>query len=168
MPTILVVDDEKSIRRTLREILEYEEYTVDEADETFTVALSDPTEGTLLRVRMSERAPMDDEEEQSVSDRSRAFHGRATDIDQMSDGIRAFTGLTAAVLSADYRIMLVDEPEAFLRSNVHGVYVLLDAVDVAGEARNDDPTRRLGNDAFEPEASDGFAHLDGRSRELGR
>jgi hypothetical protein len=32
----------------------------------------------------------------------------------MSDGIRAFTGLTAAVLSADYRIMLVDEPEAFL------------------------------------------------------
>jgi hypothetical protein len=74
----------------------------------------DPTEGTLLRVRMADRAPMDDEEEQSVSDRSRAFHGRATDIDLMSDGIRAFTGLTAAVLSADYRIMLVDEPEAFL------------------------------------------------------
>lgn len=74
----------------------------------------DPTEGTHLRVRMSERAPMDDEEEQSISDRSRAFHGRATDIDQMSDGIRAFTGLTAALLSDDYRIMLVDEPEAFL------------------------------------------------------
>jgi hypothetical protein len=32
----------------------------------------------------------------------------------MSDGVKAFTGLTAAVLSADYRIMLVDEPEAFL------------------------------------------------------
>ncbi|HEX6038949.1 ATP-dependent nuclease [Longimicrobium sp.] len=74
----------------------------------------DPTEGTHFRVRMAERAPMDDDEEQSISDRSRAFHGRATDIDHMSDGIRAFTGLTAAVLSADYRIMLVDEPEAFL------------------------------------------------------
>jgi hypothetical protein len=74
----------------------------------------DPTEGTHFRVRMAERAPMDDDEEQSVSDRSRAFHGRAADIDVMSDGIRAFTGLTAAVLSADYRIMLVDEPEAFL------------------------------------------------------
>jgi hypothetical protein len=74
----------------------------------------DPTAGTHFHVRMAERAPMDDDEEQSVSDRSRAFHGRATDIDEMSDGIRAFTGLTAAVLSADYRIMLIDEPEAFL------------------------------------------------------
>ena len=74
----------------------------------------DPTDGTHFRVRMAERAPMDNDEEQSVSDRSRAFHGRASDIDEMSDGIRAFTGLTAAVLSADYRIMLVDEPEAFL------------------------------------------------------
>ena len=49
---ILVVDDEPSIRRTLREILEYEDYTVDEAgdgeealakvrDERFDVALLD-------------------------------------------------------------------------------------------------------------------------------
>jgi CheY-like chemotaxis protein len=31
MATILVIDDEKSIRRTLREILEYESYKVEEA-----------------------------------------------------------------------------------------------------------------------------------------
>jgi hypothetical protein len=74
----------------------------------------DPTPGTHFRVRMSERAPMDAEEEQEVTDRSRAFHGRAHDIDELSDGVRAFTGLTAAVLTAEYRIMLVDEPEAFL------------------------------------------------------
>jgi len=30
--SILVVDDEASIRRTLREILEYEDYAVDEAE----------------------------------------------------------------------------------------------------------------------------------------
>lgn len=33
MPTILVIDDEKSIRRTLREILEYEGYKVEEAND---------------------------------------------------------------------------------------------------------------------------------------
>ncbi len=74
----------------------------------------DPTAGTHLRVRMSERAPHDGCEEQALDDRARAFHAAAVDIAELSDGVKAFTGLTAAVLSADYRIMLVDEPEAFL------------------------------------------------------
>ncbi|HEX7239966.1 MAG TPA: AAA family ATPase, partial [Longimicrobiaceae bacterium] len=74
----------------------------------------DPTAGTHLRVRMSERAPHDGCEEQALDDRARAFHAAAVDISELSDGVKAFTGLTAAVLSADYRIMLVDEPEAFL------------------------------------------------------
>jgi DNA-binding NtrC family response regulator len=33
MPKILIIDDEKSIRRTIREILEFEKYTVDEAED---------------------------------------------------------------------------------------------------------------------------------------
>jgi len=33
MPSILIVDDEKAIRRTLREILEYEHYKVEEAED---------------------------------------------------------------------------------------------------------------------------------------
>jgi len=53
-------------------------------------------------------------EEQGTDERTQVFHGRAYDIAELSDGVRAFTGLTAAVMSADYRIMLVDEPEAFL------------------------------------------------------
>jgi ABC-type cobalamin/Fe3+-siderophores transport system ATPase subunit len=74
----------------------------------------DPTGMTHLRVRMSDRAPHDAQEEQALDARARTFHARALDIAEMSDGVKAFTGLTAAVLSADYRIMLVDEPEAFL------------------------------------------------------
>jgi len=31
MPKILIIDDEKSIRKTLREILEYENFKIDEA-----------------------------------------------------------------------------------------------------------------------------------------
>ena len=41
MATILIIDDEKSIRRTLREILEYEGYKVEEAN--------DGVEGKKLR-----------------------------------------------------------------------------------------------------------------------
>ena len=33
MPKILIIDDEASIRNTLREILEYEKYQVDEASD---------------------------------------------------------------------------------------------------------------------------------------
>ena len=74
----------------------------------------DKTDGEVFRIRMSDRAPMDVSEEQGTDERTQVFHGRAHDIAELSDGVRAFTGLTAAVMSADYRIMLIDEPEAFL------------------------------------------------------
>jgi hypothetical protein len=74
----------------------------------------DPTAVSHFRIRMSDRAPMDAAEEQALDARAQAFHGRAADIAELSDGVKAFTGLTAAVLSADYRVVLVDEPEAFL------------------------------------------------------
>lgn len=87
------------------------EITADALGLYFTI---DPTGAPHFRIRMSERPPLDMAEEQAMDDRARAFHGRAHDIASMSDGVRAFTGLTAAVMSADYRLMLVDEPEAFL------------------------------------------------------
>jgi DNA-binding NtrC family response regulator len=55
MPTILVVDDEASIRRTLIEILEYEDYEVDIAEdgtEALEKLRSDPYDLVLLDVKM--------------------------------------------------------------------------------------------------------------------
>lgn len=74
----------------------------------------DPTNVGNLRVRMSSRLPVESSEEQSWNARAREFHRHATDIAELSDGVKAFTGITAAILSGDYRIILVDEPEAFL------------------------------------------------------
>ncbi|WP_022836351.1 sigma-54-dependent transcriptional regulator [Salisaeta longa] len=55
MPTILVVDDEGSIRRTLREILEYEDYAVDvatEGSEALTMLRETTYDAVLLDIKM--------------------------------------------------------------------------------------------------------------------
>ncbi len=74
----------------------------------------DPTFVGQLRVRMAFRPPVDSSEEQGWDEKSRKFHGTAIPVEQLSDGVKAFTGLVAAVLSVDYKVMLIDEPEAFL------------------------------------------------------
>lgn len=74
----------------------------------------DPTGMQSFRVRMSDRSPADGAEERGWDDRAKQFHGEATLIDDLSDGVVCFTGLVAASVSLRQRILLVDEPEAFL------------------------------------------------------
>jgi len=60
--SILVVDDEASIRRTLREILEYEDYAVDEAEhgeQALTALRSSSYDLVILDVKMPEPDGMD-------------------------------------------------------------------------------------------------------------
>jgi len=55
MAKILIIDDEQSIRSTLREILEYEKYTVDEAkdgEEGLKMLISDNYDIALCDVKM--------------------------------------------------------------------------------------------------------------------
>jgi hypothetical protein len=73
----------------------------------------DPTSMQTFRVSMSDTEPPP-HTELYLGPEGREFFSCATDIADLSDGIKAFTGLVAAVLSADFRVMLVDEPEAFL------------------------------------------------------
>jgi hypothetical protein len=72
----------------------------------------DPTDGGHLRIRLSPTEPTQDE--QSLSAAAREFHGEATYIKEASDGMQAFVGIVTAVYSGDYRVILIDEPEAFL------------------------------------------------------
>lgn len=74
----------------------------------------DPTGMTQFKIRMSERAPADSTEEQALDARARTFHNAAPEISDLSDGVQAFIGLTSALLSLPHKIILIDEPEAFL------------------------------------------------------
>jgi hypothetical protein len=65
-----------------------------------------------LRIRLSPTEP--DESEQHWSAAARRFHGKALHIKEASDGVQAFVGIICAVLSGDFRAVLIDEPEAFL------------------------------------------------------
>jgi DNA-binding NtrC family response regulator len=62
MPTILIADDEPSIRRTLRDILEYEGYEVEEAvdgEDAFEQAKSGRHDLVLLDIKMPKRDGLD-------------------------------------------------------------------------------------------------------------
>jgi hypothetical protein len=72
----------------------------------------DPLQGGHLRMRLSQTAPAHDE--QSLNKDARGFHRAATYIKDASDGVQAFVGILTAVLSGDFRSILIDEPEAFL------------------------------------------------------
>lgn len=74
----------------------------------------DPTGMAQFRVRMSDHPPSDPTEERGWDTRAKAFHARATPVDALSDGVVCFSGLVAAAVSLHDRILLVDEPEAFL------------------------------------------------------
>ncbi len=62
MPTILVADDEPAIRRTLREILEYEDYEVEEAvdgDDALAKLKKGSYDAALVDVKMPRRDGLD-------------------------------------------------------------------------------------------------------------
>ncbi len=74
----------------------------------------DPTHMGKLRVRLSERPPKSEIEEKGWGTESIVFHKSAVDIKDLSDGVKAFTGIITTILAGDPKIIILDEPEAFL------------------------------------------------------
>jgi hypothetical protein len=74
----------------------------------------DVTSGPQISVRMAKQPPIDAEHEASFSQRTLDYMADALPIDDFGDGVRAYTGIITAALSAEYRLLLIDEPEAFL------------------------------------------------------
>lgn len=78
----------------------------------------DPTSLGQLRIRLSQRAPSNAMEERGLHTEAVQFHTNAQLIDQASDGVKAFTGIVTEVMAGDPRVLLIDEPEAFLHPSL--------------------------------------------------
>ena len=74
----------------------------------------DPTNIGTLRIRLSDREPINEREEKGWENESIDFHKAALEISQASDGVRAFSGIITTILAGNPKITLIDEPEAFL------------------------------------------------------
>lgn len=104
---VLLGDDAK--RQEVRRI-------IFEAFDTHFVV--DPTFLGRLRIRLSERPPIDIMEERGIHPEAVAFHSKAQPIDLASDGVKAFTGIITELIAGDPRVVLIDEPEAFLHPSL--------------------------------------------------
>lgn len=78
----------------------------------------DPTGLGKLRLRLSDREPVCAAEERGIDDQAVQFHANAQLIHEASDGVKAFVGIIIEVMAGDPKIVLIDEPEAFLHPSL--------------------------------------------------
>ncbi len=74
----------------------------------------DPTNPGQLRLKVSDNAPFSDIEERGWHSEAIIFHSKAEPIEKASDGVKAFSGMILELIAGDPRLLLIDEPEAFL------------------------------------------------------
>ena len=78
----------------------------------------DPTDLGKLRIRLSDIVPVDEIQEKGIHEDAVKFHKNALDITQASDGVKAFTGIMTTIIAGDPKVILIDEPEAFLHPSL--------------------------------------------------
>ena len=83
-----------------------------------SVFVIDPTNMGQLRIRLSERDPINDLEERGIHAEAIRFQANAQLIEFASDGVKAFTGIITEVIAGDPKVLLIDEPEAFLHPSL--------------------------------------------------
>ena len=94
----------------------------------------DPTDLGKLKVRLSENSPINEMQERGVHADAVDFHGKAKKIDELSDGVKAFTGIVLEVVAGDPMVLMIDEPEAFLHPSLS--YKLGKEVSIKASSQN--------------------------------
>lgn len=78
----------------------------------------DPTNSGQLRIRLSDSEPLDEIQERGLHEDAIEFHRKALEITNASDGVKAFTGIITTIIAGDPKVILIDEPEAFLHPSL--------------------------------------------------
>ncbi|MGZ0718167.1 ATP-dependent nuclease [Pseudomonas palleroniana] len=78
----------------------------------------DPTNLGKLKGRLSTRPPFDEIEELGLHSAGIEFHKNAADLNEASDGVKAFIGMISEIIAGDPSVLIVDEPEAFLHPSI--------------------------------------------------
>ena len=78
----------------------------------------DPTKLGQLRLKLSPVKPKNNMEECGIHQEAIQFQSKALDISAASDGVKAFTGMITEIIAGDPKILLIDEPEAFLHPSL--------------------------------------------------
>lgn len=78
----------------------------------------DPTKSGRLRIRLSDTDPVNEIQERGIHEDAVEFHKKALDITLTSDGVKAFTGIITTIIAGEPKVILIDEPEAFLHPSL--------------------------------------------------
>jgi predicted ATPase len=83
-----------------------------------TYLVVDPTHIGRVRLRLSKVAPSSLQIERGITTESVEFHSKSLHIKDASDGIKAFCGILVEQYVGAPKILLIDEPEAFLHPSL--------------------------------------------------
>ncbi|MFB5089761.1 AAA family ATPase [Psychrobacillus sp. PGGUH221] len=78
----------------------------------------DPTNLGMLNMKFSDIEPEDDMLERGIHKEAVEFHSKGDDLTNLSDGVKAFTGIITQVIAGDPMALMIDEPEAFLHPSL--------------------------------------------------
>jgi hypothetical protein len=71
-----------------------------------------------FQMKFAATPPRSPDLEKSLSEEALAYFRTARSIDSFGDGVQAFTGLVSGLASLPHRLVLIDEPEAFLHPSL--------------------------------------------------
>ncbi|MGX1930196.1 ATP-dependent nuclease [Flagellimonas sp. 2504JD4-2] len=78
----------------------------------------DPTLIGKLRIRLSKVKPKNHQQERGLHKEAVEFHKKALEIQNASDGVKAFTGIITSIIAGSPKVTILDEPEAFLHPSL--------------------------------------------------